>query len=566
MTKKLYVMLQAIVIIAGTGIKSELLAAQAATIQYEVHEKAAGKELLKKEAVAPVQVAAKGSGRKKSKVQKKTAPVKTDMQPTDVERDIFQWFQTYSEVVSLVENKAFRTVDFGHFIQNSLKTAVSEIDPHSSFFSRESYKSALESTSGEFSGIGVSIISKTIEDDALVITDVVQQGPAERAGLLSGDKIVAVDGDKLRGLSTDEVIAKLKGKIGTKVSLKVIRDKKPLSFKVAREIIKDQTSLCYFFKHQNVYYLSLKVFNEMSAKQIADLLKKANEGQCNGLILDLRRNPGGTLDSSIEMAELFLDKDSTVVLTRDRQKKLVAEYKTTKDPLLKADVPIFVLIDNFTASAAEILAGALKYYSEKSAGKRNLMVFLLGIDTFGKGSVQELMPIKNGCALKLTTMLYYLPGDVSIQAQGIKPDFLVTPKSAPAEEMRWVQELYGKEASLKNFITQEEVTGEVKKKKKKQEPSFWKRLFGMNEELIEVEESGVEDEPQESEESKKSWDQRQEESLAGDNQVQACVNMISFLHLARKAFPDEVASRDKALKFLKERFITDAMTVVQKIK
>lgn len=484
--------------------------------------------------------------------------------PAAAERDIFQWFQTYSEVVSLVENKAFRTVDFGQFIQDSLKAAVSQVDAHSAFFSRESYKSALESTSGEFSGIGVSIISKTPEDEALAIIDVVQQGPAERAGLVAGDKIVEVDGEKLRGLSTDEVVAKLKGRIGTKVQLKIIRDKKPLSFKVARELIKDQTSLCYFFKEQGVYYLSLKIFNEMSAKQIADLLVKANDGKCHGIILDLRRNPGGTLDAAIEMAELFLEKESLVAMTRDRNRKLVAEYKTVKDPLLKSDVPIFILIDNFTASAAEILAGCLKYHSEKNLNKRKLMVFLLGIETFGKGSVQELIPIKNGCALKLTSMLYFLPGDISIQAQGIKPDFLVKPKMVPADEMKWVQELYGKESSLKNYITKEEVEGKPSKKKKS--VSFWSRLFGSDDqEQKDVKNDEVDNDP-EAEENKKSWEQRQQESLVGDQQVQTCVNMISFFHLARKAYPAEVATRSKALKFLKRYFVTDEAPTLEKIK
>lgn len=511
---------------------------------------------------APNLVAAKKRPVKKNVKE----PRKVRNEPGEAERDIFQWFQTYSEVVSLVENKAFRSVDFGQFIQDSLKAAVSQVDAHSAFFSRESYKSALESTSGEFSGIGVSIISKTPEDEALAIIDVVQQGPAERAGLHAGDKIVEVDGEKLRGLSTDEVVAKLKGRIGTKVQLKVIRDKKPMSFKVPRELIKDQTSLCYFFKQQGVYYLSLKIFNEMSAKQISDLLSKANEGRCHGIILDLRRNPGGTLDAAIEMAELFVDKGSMVVMTRDRNRKVVAEYKTAKDPLLKSDVPIFILIDNFTASAAEILAGCLKYHSEKGSSKRKLMVFLLGIDTFGKGSVQELIPIKNGCALKLTSMLYFLPGDISIQAEGIKPDFLVKPKMVPADEMRWVQELYGKESSLKNYITKEEVAGKPQKKKNDQS-SFWKRLFSAGAEpAVEEPEQGPGEDKEDGDESKKSWEQRQQESLAADQQVQTCVNMISFLHLARKAYPAEVATRSKALKFLKERFVTDEPAVLEKIK
>ena len=235
--------------------------------------------------------------------KKQSSPVVNDSQ-----KDIYKGLGSYAETIGLVQAKGLREVDFNKYFEQSLKAAVADIDPHSAFFSEKSYKTALESTSGEFSGIGVSIIGKTPEDEALPIIDVIQEGPAFKAGLLSGDKIIEVDGEKLRGLSTDEVVAKLKGKVGSLLELKIIRDKKPMNVGVKRDIVKDQTSQCYLFEQQDVYYLSLKIFNEMSADQISKLLKKANEGKCRGIVLDLRRNPGGTLDAAIEMAELFYPK------------------------------------------------------------------------------------------------------------------------------------------------------------------------------------------------------------------------------------------------------------------
>ena len=477
--------------------------------------------------------------------------------PSDAEKEIYRWFRTISEVVSLTEKKAFRNVDFSAFIQEALKAAVPHIDAHSAFFSKESYKTAIETTSGEFSGIGVSIINKTPEDDTLIIVDVIPGGPSEKGGLKSGDKILEVDGEKLRSLSTDEAINKLKGKVGTEVKLTIIRDKKPVSFKIKREIIKDQTSICYLFKNQNIYYLSLKLFTETAAKQMKELLKQANEGKCKGIILDLRGNAGGILDSAVDVAGLFLEKNSLVVTTKDREGETVSKYYTKTDPVLKSDIPIFILINNFTASASEILAGCLKYYSEKSftdSGnkKRNLAVFLLGNPSFGKGSVQEVIPISNGCALKLTTMLYYLPNQESIQAVGINPDFVIKPKIIPTEDLKWIQDLYGKETTLKHHITVKEV-----------DKNNGKEENGKKEDKKEIDKNNNETDKKEDE---KSFEEKQKDDIIQNVQIQAAVNMINLLDIARKYMPKQVSSRPKAINFLKLNYLTDEQVDLEKIK
>lgn len=505
------------------------------------------------------------------------------------EQMIYQWLKTYTEILSFVEKRSFRKVDFAKFIQDSLKSAVSQIDAHSSFFAPENYKSVMESTSGEFSGIGVSILSKAPDDDMLVIIDVIQAGPAEKAGVRSGDKIIEVNGEKIKMLTSDEVVSKLKGKVGSSVTIKVLRNKKPIEFKVTRDIIKDQTSLCYFFKNQGIYYLSLKIFAENVASQVSELLHKANEGKCKGLVLDLRRNPGGILESGIDMAGLFLEKKTLVVVTKDRNKKVVSEYRTSANPVLKSSIPIFILIDNFTASAAEILAGSLKYYSEKTCNgnkknKRPLMVFLLGTSTFGKGSVQEVIPVSNGCALKLTTMLYYLPEDISIQAAGIQPDFVVKPKTIPSEEMKWINELYGKEVALKHHVTIKEVEqngGKVDPEAKKEA----EKIMSQAEKAPIVEEDEDDEEQEHSildlgksrlqsdkvdekkeEEKEKSWEERQREELAMDVQVQASINMISLLNEAKKSNAHLVTDRKEALAFLKKHYLVDNVVEVEKVK
>jgi hypothetical protein len=254
---------------------------------------------------------------------------------------------------------------------------------------------------------------------------------------------------------------------------------------------------------------------------------------------------------------------------------------TTTDPILKTDIPIFILIDNFTASAAEILAGSLRYHSIKSYEKngkkkgRNLQVFLVGTATFGKGSVQEVIPISNGCALKLTTMLYYLPDDISIQATGITPDFFIKPKFFSAERERWVTEMYGKESSMKRHITSAEATGKAESL-----PETKKTPEDMDEGLVDIvdfedmhggDADQDDDDMQAKIPSEKDEDtpakreEKQKELLSSDVQVQAAVNMIGLLDFARKVDPG-LADRQKALEFLRSHFITDDKVAIQKIE
>ena len=243
------------------------------------------------------------------------------------------------------------------------------------------------------------------------------------------------------------------------------------------------------------------------------------------------------------MASLFLPKGSLVVTTKNNKGHVVEKYTTKHNPVLNSNIPIFILIDNFTASAAEILSGCLQLYSQKETKNKNnnnLMVFLVGDSTFGKGSVQEIIPISNGCALKLTTMLYYLPDNRSIQAKGVTPDFLIKPKVIPSEEMKWVQDLYGKESSLKHYITEEEVeTGQKPKGKKA---------------------------PIEEQKKEKSWDERHRDAINKDVQIKASINLINLFHFAKKYKPQIVNTRRKALLFLKQNYITDTPIEMLKVK
>ncbi len=309
---------------------------------------------------------------------------------------------------------------------------------------------------------------------------------------------------------------------------------------------------------------------------MSELLQIANAGKCKGIILDLRRNPGGILQSAIAMSALFVDKNSLVAVTKDNKRKVVDKYFTTTEPILKTDVPIFILIDNFTASAAEILAGSLRYHSMQSYEKkgkkgRNLLVFLVGTATFGKGSVQEVIPISNGCALKLTTMLYYLPDDLSIQATGIEPDFLIKPKLVPVDELRWINEMYGKEASLKHHITGKEATGkESEKDNKDLKKAGGEESSALDEVELDIDKAyrncGDDGDDNAKNDSPQKWEERQKEALGHDVQVQAAINLINVLAMARKCDTRLVDTREKALIFLKKHYVTDDKVEVEKVK
>jgi carboxyl-terminal processing protease len=489
---------------------------------------------------------------------------------------IYRWLRTFAETTATVEKKAFRNVDFAKFMTEGLKSAVSSIDAHSSFI--ENFEEISDSTSGSFSGIGVSVIAKSPEDEAILVVDVLDDSPSQKAGMKAGDKIVGVDDEKVRGMTTDEVVRKMKGKKGSTVKLKIIRSKKPIEIAVTRDTINDQNSMCYYLPDQDVCYFSLRMFSENSAAQFKELFLKCKRSKnCKGVILDLRDNPGGVLESAVEMASLFLPKNSLIVTTKDRSNKLMGEYKTTSEPIFDAKIPLFILINNFTASASEILAGCLRYHSAQEnykAAKRTIpMVFVVGTGTHGKGSVQEVIPVSNGCALKLTTMLYFLPGDSCIQEIGVKPDFEIKPRPNVSKEMRWIAELYGKEESLRHHITHQEVE-EIKKGKApslaskvdKQQEKKRRELEAAKEKDEEDEEDPGELKDKDGEKEAVDFEKKREELISKSYLVQICTNMISVFDVQMQKNPNSVSSRQQAIEFLKRNFVLDEGLNLEKIK
>jgi len=455
-----------------------------------------------------------------------------EAKPKDFDEIAYNWTRTFAESLQCIKRKHYDpTTNLEEGMQKAIDAVLTALDPHSGCLDPKAFQHINESTSGAFFGIGVVIDNtRNKKNKELTIIDALPDCPAHKAGVRSEDKIVEIEGEPLEGMSTEEAMARLKGKQDTKVTIKVLRGKKNelLTFTITRGVIKERNSLCFYLTNQNIYYISLNMFNEQSINQIKQLLKESSQKNYKGLILDLRNNSGGLLTSAINIAGLFLPQNSLVVTTRDRSNKIIDKYATNQAPVTQGKMPpVFILVNNYTASAAEILAGCLRAHSDLLT-KNPLMVFLVGTKTFGKGSVQEIIPISNNCALKLTTSLYYLPNDISVQGAGIEPDFTIEKTTELPEQIAWFKKHYGTEKALSNYIKpigfKDNETKKDNNKKNNQE---------------------------------KKWNERVKEMLIADNQFRAAVRLINILANTQQANPQLVATTKKARSFLKSIYPTD---------
>ena len=452
----------------------------------------------------------------------------------EYEKIMFEWTRTWAEVLQTVKAKHYQISSPDKAMVKALDAFVNGLDPHSNFLDSETYKSMLDMTKGEFFGIGIVINNtRKTKDKYLMVVETIADGPAEKAGIQQYDKIIEIEDKPLEGMTTEEATRMLKGEKGTKVTIKILRENATdlLTFTLTRDVVKDQQSLCFYIPSKDIYYLSLTMFAQNSAQQLATLLTKTQEQDPKGIVLDLRNNSGGLLTSALDIAGLFLDKGSVVATTIDNTGKQTEEYKTSRQPIANRAIPICLLINNYTASAAEILAGTLKYHADVNDQKNPLMIFLVGTTTFGKGSVQEIIPISNNSALKLTIALYFLPNNIPVQGVGIAPDIVVERCLPPTEQMTWLTESYGRENTLDNYIKVPQKNGQpeenVEKNKKKNNDDDNKN-------------------------AKKRWQERVQKMLQQDNQLKEAINVLLLVDYAQKQAPDLITNRTNALTYLKQ--------------
>ena len=322
--------------------------------------------------------------------------------------------RTFAEVMDRIKAAYVEPISDKVLLENAIKGMLSNLDPHSAYLEPEDFRDLQESTSGEFGGLGIEVGT---EEGFIKVISPIDDTPASAAGIQPGDLIVKIDGQPTKGLSMIEAVDKMRGKAGSKIELSLVREGgKPFDVVLTRAVIKVRSVKSQLLE-DNYGYVRVTQFQVNTGEEVGkalNKLRKDNGKKLQGLVLDLRNNPGGVLQAAVEVSDHFLKK-GLIVYTEGRIAN--SELRFSADPAdASEEVPLVVLINGGSASASEIVAGALQDH------KRGV---LMGTDSFGKGSVQTVLPLNNDRALKLTTALYFTPNGRSIQAQGIVPDIEV---------------------------------------------------------------------------------------------------------------------------------------------
>lgn len=323
-----------------------------------------------------------------------------------------QELRAFVEVYERVARDYVEPVEDKKLLEGAISGMLSNLDPHSAYLPPKNYKEMEEHTTGEFGGLGMEV---GMEDGFVKVVSPIDDTPAQKAGVMAGDLIIKLDGEPVKGKTLTEAVKVMRGKPGTTIKLTIVRkgEDKPLNIELTRAIIKVK-SVKGKMLLDGMGYVRISQFQMRTGQDLIstiEKLEKENEGELKGLVLDLRNNPGGVLRAAVEVSDAFLD-DGLIVYTKGRVDNSEMRFEAESGDLMDGK-PVVVLINEGSASASEIVAGALQDH------KRGLV---MGRTSFGKGSVQTLLPLNNGGAIKVTTARYYTPEGRSIQAEGIKPD------------------------------------------------------------------------------------------------------------------------------------------------
>lgn len=358
-----------------------------------------------------------------------------------VAEDRYTELQNFSKVLNMVQQYYVESVDTKKLVYGAIKGMLRELDPHTNFMPPEIFKEFESETAGEFGGLGIEI---SVQNNILTIISPIEDTPAWQAGIKAGDKVIAIDGKSTKGMSLVEASQMMRGKKGSKIVLKIVRDakEKPIDITIVRGSVKIK-SVKYTDLGDKYAYVKVTSFIENTTRDLEKILEEhiKKHGRIEGLMLDFRRNPGGLLEQAIRMSDLFL-KQGVIVSTigRNPNEKEVASA-TGKGK--HTDFPIIVLVNEYTASASEIVSGALQ------DNKRALIV---GERTFGKGSVQSVVKLGDGSGLKITVARYYTPSGTSIQADGIHPDIEIQNVDAEAFQKAIIRQQTTREGDIAGHL------------------------------------------------------------------------------------------------------------------
>lgn len=349
--------------------------------------------------------------------------------------------RTFSGVLDAVKQDYVEPIKDKTLLENAIRGMLSNLDPHSDFLDAAAFQDLQVGTSGEFGGLGIEVGQ---EDGFIKVIAPIDDTPASRAGIRSGDLIIRLDNTSVKGMALSDAIQRMRGKPDTPITLTIVREglKKSLKLKLMREVIQVKSVKSRLLE-PGFAYLRITQFQAKTAENLQqDLqtLEQQNKAPLKGLVLDLRNNPGGVLNGAVDVADDFLE-EGLIVETKGRSNGSAQSYKATPGDLLKS-APMVVLVNGGSASASEIVAGALQDHHR---------ALILGERTFGKGSVQTILPLGNGTAVKLTTARYYTPKGRSIQAAGIEPDIKLKPLKVGTDDTANLD--FIKEADLTGHLT-----------------------------------------------------------------------------------------------------------------
>jgi carboxyl-terminal processing protease len=372
----------------------------------------------------------------------------------------YEELKAFTQALELVRRNYVENPDSKELIEGAIRGMIAGLDPHSSYMSERQFKEMSMDIKGEFQGVGIQIGVKNAQ---LTIIAPIEGTPGDRAGLAAGDKILKINDEWTKDLSIEQAVDKMRGPKGTSVRLLILREgwDKPREFKITRDTIKVQ-SVKSKMLNDGIGYVKLIQFQGQTASELEQALKGLEAKGIKKLILDMRNNPGGILDTSVDVSGKFLPKDKLVVYLQGRQKTDRKDYLTTSSEPPR-DYPIVVLVNTGSASASEIVAGALQ------DSKRALIV---GTQTFGKGSVQTVFPLEDGGGIRLTTAKYYTPSGRSIQNVGITPDLEVKLPVVKEPKNGEPVHVMVREKDLERHLKNETVREEKKKEKPSSEDDF----------------------------------------------------------------------------------------------
>ena len=378
--------------------------------------------------------------------------------------NIYEELKVFTDVLGLLQKEYVEETNSNELMYGAIKGMLETLDPHSAFMPPNMYKEMQEETKGRFEGLGIEI---TIKEGVLTVVSPIEDTPAFKAGILAGDQILKIDGDSTKNLTLDDSAKRMRGPKGTQVTITIMRGgfTKPREFTLTRDVIPVR-SVRHELLEKQYGYIRLSQFQEKTEGELDKALKALEEGSkgsMKGLVLDLRNNPGGLLDQAVKVADRFIESGLIVSMEGRREDQKMKFFAHSQGTI--ARYPLIVLVNGGSASASEIVAGAIQDHGRG---------ILVGTQTFGKGSVQTIFPLKDGSGLRLTTARYFTPNGRSIQAKGIIPDIIVKP-SLPEEEKVIPPPKLPMEKDLERHLIETEKGPPTEKEKPKKEEAKAKK-------------------------------------------------------------------------------------------